>query len=156
MRSAKSRSSSGLGTKFRQAPRTAPNRRRARGEQLLQRRAAGEPELVGVGVDDPVGAEVRRGEPRHPRDPLALAQVVARLADQVEHAVARVALEDLRRLVLGAVVRRDDEIDACAEVVRDLRVDDVGLVADEEGHDELHAGGEVSPALQATHSGASA
>ena len=30
-----------------------------------------------------------------------------------------------------------------SQVVRDLRVDDVGLVADEEGHDELHATGRL-------------
>ena len=156
MRSAKSRSSSGRGHEVPPGSADGAEPGWNRGEQLLQRRSSGEPELVGIGVQDPVGPEVRRGEPRHARDPLALTQVVAGLADQVEHAVARVALEDLRRLVLGAVVRRDDEIHACAEVVRDLRVDDVGLVADEEGHHELHAGGEVSSALQATHSGATA
>ena len=52
--------------------------------------------------------------------------------------LARVALEDLGRPVLRAVVGRDDEVDAGVEVERDLRVDDVGLVADEERHDELH------------------
>ena len=129
IRSAKNRSSSGRGTKFRQAPRTAPKRPGTAASSSFSARAAGVPELVGVGVQDPVRAEVGRREPRHPRDPLALAQVVARLADQVEHAVARVALEDLRRRVLGAVVGGDDEVDARVEVVRDLRVDDVGLVA---------------------------
>ena len=108
-------------------------------EQLLEAAAARMPELVGVRVEDPVGAEVGRREPCHPRDPLALAQVVARLADQVEHAVALVPLENLGRPVLRAVVRGDDEVDAGVEVVRDLRIDDVGLVADEECHDELHA-----------------
>ena len=125
-----------------EVPPGAANRAEARGngaEQLLQARAARKPELVGVGVEDPVRAEVGRREPRHPRDPLALAEVVAGLADQVEHALARVALEDLRGRVLGAVVGRDDEVDARVQVVGDLRVDDVGLVADEERHDELHA-----------------
>ena len=145
MRSAKNRVVVGPGD---EVPPGAAHRAEARRngvEQLLQARAAGEPELVGVGVQNPVRAEVGRGEPRHPRDPLALAEVVAGLADQVEHAFARVALEDLRGRVLRAVVGRDDEIDARMQVVRDLRVDDVGLVADEEGHDELHAAVEPSP-----------
>ena len=145
MRSAKSRSSSGRGTKFRQAPRTA----RTGGdgsEQLLQVAAPPVPELVRVRVEDPVGAEVGRREARHARDPLALAEIVAGLADQVEHAVARVPLEDLGRPVLRPVVGGDDEVDTGREVVRDLRVDDVGLVAREKGHDELHAAVEVSGA----------
>ena len=45
-----------------------------------------------------------------------------------------VALEDLGRAVDRAVVGRDDEVDAGAQMVRDLSVDDVGLVADEQGH----------------------
>ncbi len=108
-------------------------------EQLLEAAAARMPELVGVRVEDPVGTEVGRRESCHAGDPLALAQVVARLADQVEHTVPLVPLENLRRPVLRAVVRGDDEVDARVEVVRDLRIDDVGLVADEECHDELHA-----------------
>ena len=40
--------------------------------------AAGPPELVRVGVDHPVRAELGRGEARHARDPLVLAHVVAR------------------------------------------------------------------------------
>ncbi len=52
--------------------------------------------------------------------------------------LARVALEDLGRPVLRAVVRRDDEVDAGVQVKRDLRIDDVRLVANEERHDELH------------------
>ena len=139
MRSAKNRPSSGRGTNVRQAPRTAPNRSGTAANSSSKLAAARMPELVGVRVEDPVGTEVGRREPCHPRDPLALAQVVARLADQVEHAVALVPLENLGRPVLRAVVRGDDEVDAGVEVVRDLRIDDVGLVADEECHDELHA-----------------
>ena len=146
MRSAKSRSSSGRGTKFRQAPRTAPNRSWDGGEQLLQLAAPPMPELVRVRVQDPVRPEVGRREPRHARHPLALAEIVAGLADQVEDALARVAHEDLGCPVLGPVVGGDDEVDTGREVVRDLRVDDVGLVPREKGHDELHAAVEVSGA----------
>ena len=138
MRSAKKRSSSGRGTKFRHAPRTTPKRVGNGREQLAEVASPRPPELVGVGVEDPVRAELGRREARHARHPLALAKVVARLADQMQVSLARVALEDLGRSVLGAVVGRDDEVDAGVQVERDLRVDDVRLVADEERHDELH------------------
>ena len=42
------------------------------------------PELVGVRVDDPIRAEFRRRQARHPRHPLGLAQILARLTDQVQ------------------------------------------------------------------------
>ena len=68
-----------------------------------------------------------------------LPHVVAVLAEEMQDSGPLVALEDLRRPVLGAVVRRDHEVDAGVEVEGDLRVHDVGLVADEERHHELHA-----------------
>ena len=55
---------------------------RHRREDVLQRPAAGPPELVRVRVDHPVGVVLGRGEPRHPRHPLVLAHVVARLAEE--------------------------------------------------------------------------
>ena len=69
------------------------------------------PELVGVRVDDPVRTELRRREARHPRHPLRLAQILARLADQMQVTVLLVPLEDLRRAVLRAVVGGDDVVD---------------------------------------------
>ena len=132
-----------------EVPPDAPHRPepgRDGGEELLQVATASQPELVRIRIEHPVGTEGGGGEARHARDPLALPEVVAGLADQVEHAVARVPLEDLRRRVLRPVVGRDDEVDARLQVVRDLRIDDVGLVAREEGHDELHAAVEVSGA----------
>ena len=48
------------------------------------------------------------------------------------------ALENLGRAVDRPVVGGDDEVDARAQVMRDLGVHDVGLVSDEQGHDELH------------------
>ena len=53
--------------------------------------------------------------------------------------VAFVASEDVGRAVDGAMVGREDEIDSALEVVADARLDDVRLVADEQGEDELHA-----------------
>ena len=50
-----------------------------RREHLLQRAAARPPELVRIGVDHPVGAELGRRETRHASDPLAVAQFLARL-----------------------------------------------------------------------------
>ena len=120
------------------AAHDAVARRERPSKSVAEVASARPPELVGVRVQDPVRAELGRREARHPRHPLALAQVVARLADEMQMPVARVALEDLRRPVLGAVVGRDDEVDAGVEVERDLGIHDVRLVADEERHDELH------------------
>ena len=79
------------------------------------------------------------GEPRHARHPFALAKLRARFPDQVQYAVPLVALEDLERPVGRAVVRRNDEVHPRAEVVRDVRVDHVGLVLHEQGESQLHA-----------------
>ena len=54
--------------------------------------------------------------------------------------LALVPLENLRRSVLGAVVGRDDEVNACIEMKRELRIEDVRGVATEERHNELHDG----------------
>ena len=45
-------------------------------ENLLEAPGLWPPELVGIGVEHPVRTEVGRCQPRHPRDPLALAKVV--------------------------------------------------------------------------------
>src|SRR5713226_2073709 len=58
----------------------------------------------------------------------------------MEVALARVPLENLRRLVLRAVVGGDDEVDARVQVKGDLCVDHVRLVASEHGQNQLHAG----------------
>ena len=109
------------------------------GKDLLQRAAARPPELVGVGVDHPIRAELGRREPRHPRDPLALAEPLCRLADEVDRDVPNVGLQDLGRAIPRVVVRRDHEIDARVQVEGDLRVDDVLLVPRKHREDELHA-----------------
>ena len=77
-------------------------------------------------------------EARHARDPLVLAHVVARLADEPQDARALVPLEDLRRAVARARCRSRHEVDPGMQVERDLRVDDVRLVAREERHHEPH------------------
>ena len=122
---------------------------RDRLEDLRQRAATRPPELVRVRVDHPVGAELGRSEPRHTRDPLALAHVVALLVDEMEATGALVPLENLRRPVVGGVVGRDDEVDAGIQVERELRVDDVRLVARQKRHDELHR---ATPAVRTTAS----
>ena len=110
-----------------------------RRENVLQRPLARPPELVRVRVDHPVGAVVGRREPRHARHPRVLPHLVARLAEKPQAARTLVALEDLGRPVARAVVRRDHEVDTRMQVEGDLRIDDVGLVADEQRHDESHA-----------------
>ncbi len=55
-----------------------------------------------------------------------------------------VALEDLSRRVPRTVVCRNHEVDADGEVESDLGVEDVGLVAGEQCHYDLHAGRDTS------------
>src|SRR5262249_53453626 len=64
-------------------------------ENILERTRPRPPELIRIRIDDPVCLEVGGGEPRHPRDPFPLPHVVAWLADQVETAQPRVALQYL-------------------------------------------------------------
>ena len=58
-----------------------------------------------------------------------------------------VPLENLRRPVVGRVVGRDDEVDARAQVERELRVDDVRLVPRQERHYQPHR---AAPAARTT------
>ena len=110
---------------------------RHRSEDVLQGAVPWDPELVGVGIDHPVRSVLVRRCARHASAPVAFAHLTA-LAKQLEHAAALVRLEDLERPVLGVVVCRDDVVDAGVEVVRDLRVDDVHLVAHYQRLHELH------------------
>ena len=94
-------------------------------EHVRQRCATRPPELVGVRVDHPVGAEVRRRQARHARDPFVLPEVVAGLANEMDMALARVPLEHLGRPVLRVVVGRDHEVRARVQVELEPRLDDV-------------------------------
>ncbi len=96
------------------------------------------PELVGVGVDDPVGAVGLGGEAGHAGDPASLVVVLLRLVDQLQDAGVPVALQDLDGAVGGAVVGGHDVVDAGGEVVVEHGGDDVGLVAHQQGEDEPH------------------
>jgi hypothetical protein len=117
--------------------------RRDGAENARERPSSRPPELVGVGVDHPVGAVLRRRQSRHAGHPLVLAQIVPRLADEMEVALARVSLENVRRPVDRVVVGRDDEVRARVQVEGEPLLDDVGLVAREECHDEGHRGRSV-------------
>ena len=108
------------------------------GEHLLQRPPTRPPELVGVARDDPVGAELLGGEPRHPGRPLPFPHLLSLLADEVQVPAARIRLEDRKCPVFGAMIRRDDEVDPGVEVKGDLRIDDVRLVAGAKRHHDLH------------------
>ena len=137
MRSAKS--CAVVGARDERAPERLARRRRSRDrrEHVLQRAAARPPELVGVTVDDPVRAELGGREPRHARHPLALAQPLGRLADQMERhprarTRSRISVVPSRELLSVAMTKSATGI----QVERDLRVDDVCLVAREDGEDE--------------------
>ena len=69
---------SGRGTKFRQRPAHDPVPVGNRTQDVVQLGARGHQNSSGVGVEHPVGAELGTGKLRHPRDPLALAEVVGR------------------------------------------------------------------------------
>jgi hypothetical protein len=49
-----------------------------------------------------------------------------------------ISLEDVGRSVGRVVVGSDDEVDSRGEMEGDVLIDDVGLVAYEQCHDELH------------------
>src|SRR5207247_2593678 len=62
----------------------APEARRHRCEDVLERPAPWPPELVAVGVDHPIGAEVRRCKARHARCTADLRKVTVWIADQMD------------------------------------------------------------------------
>ena len=79
-----------------------------------------------------------RGESRHARDPLALAERAVRLAEDTDAAVALVALEHLLGPVGRGVIRDDHLVDTRSQVEREVLFDDVALVAHEQGQHDLH------------------
>ena len=115
-----------------------PEPRRHGGEDVAERAVARPPELVRVAVDHPVRAVLGCRQARHAGHPVRLPELLGLLADQGQPAVAREPLEDLGRPVARAVVGDDDVVDAEREVVREVRLDDVRLVADEEREDDPH------------------
>jgi hypothetical protein len=111
--------------------------RRDGGKRLLERAAPRPPELVSVAADDPVGTVILCSEAGHSRPPRSRARLVALLANETKDAVPLVRLEDLGGAVGRAMVYRDHEVDTCVKVKRDDGLDHIGLVAGQEGHDEL-------------------
>ena len=89
-------------------------------------------------MDDPVGGVLGRRQASHPRLPRGLVAELALLAKDAKHPTPRVRLENLGCPVLRPMVRRDDEAHAGAQVIRELLVENVFLVPDEQGHDESH------------------
>ena len=136
IRSAKN-PSPGRGTKCRLRAQTIPTLFGTAVSVSFRVPLRGHPELVGVRIDHPVSAVLRRSEPRHVRAPVRLSHRAGD-GDPEQMPGARIRLEDLRRAVEGLVITRNHEVDASVQVVRDLRVDDVHLVTDDECLDELH------------------
>ena len=101
---------------------------RDRSQHFLERAAARPPEFIRVCIDDPVRAVLGRREPRHARAPLAVVHLARtrgfRGADRRAR-IARGSRSYRRRLMVGC----DDEVDPGVEVVRELVVDDIRLVA---------------------------
>ena len=105
-----------------------------RSESVLQRAGVRDPELVGVSVDDPVGAVLGPCKPGHPCVARPALVHLSRLPPGMRSScpVALIRVEDLRRPVARVMIRDDHEVDTGVQVVRDLCVDDVDLVADNE------------------------
>ena len=113
----------------------------------------GPPELVGVGVDHPVSSVLDRSPPGHAGHPTPLVVGVVGLVDHLDVAQPVKAIEDVARAVDRFVVGRHDEVDSLVEVVHEVVLDDVLLVAHEQRHHELHASG--SPSRRKNASGTS-
>jgi hypothetical protein len=106
-------------------------------EDVLQRTPARPPEFIRIAVDHPVGSELSGSPPGKPCHPLPLLGL-APVTRQVDVSLPCIPLEDVGRAVVRAVVDRHDEIDARVEVEREVGVDDVGLVAGQQCHHDLH------------------
>ncbi len=119
---------------------------RDRAEHRRKIAAARPPELVDVARDDPVRPVLGGGHPRHSREPLALEKRAVRHAEQANPALGLVPREDVLRPVRRRVVGDDHEVDARGEVEREVLLDDVALVPDDQGHDDLHGGQPSRPA----------
>ncbi len=96
------------------------------------------PELVGVVVDDPVRSHLVRHPPDLGGALLQDLEQRTRHADQSQDAGSLVGLENLPRAVGGAIVQRDEEVDPLRPVEAEVVLDHVRLVADHDGHRELH------------------
>ena len=116
-------------------------RLRDRREEPLERRAARHPELVRVGIDHPVGGVLGGCEPRHVCPPWTVVHLALH-RDAAQVPIADESLEDVGCAVDRLVVGRDHEVDTGVQVVSDLRVDDVRLIADEKCLDDFH---EIDP-----------
>ena len=150
MRSAKKDPSSGRGRKWRQQPRTTPYRSGT---------------VASTSFNDPPRGHQNSSASAWSTQS-ASCSVAASRAMRVTHSAWRmsslgsrrsrstaralVPLENLGRPVARGVVRRDHEVDAGVQVVRELRVDDVRLVAREERHDELHGASLPRPSTTAS------
>ena len=112
---------------------------RDRRQHFLQRAAARPPELVRIRVDHPVRAVLARpraapcASPTRPGAGPRPARGSGGATPSRSYRSRISVVPSLR-----VVVRRDDEVGARVEVERDLRVDDVGLVAREHRDDEPH------------------
>ena len=124
------------GTKFRTRPRTTPYRR-GTAPGVLQRGAARPPELVGVAVDDPVGPVLGRRQTRHARLPGPCRVNSPSSAISGAHPRARTTRgsRSFRPATDGRSRSRSPPPRSSG---RRVRFEDVGLVADDERHDERH------------------
>ena len=81
------------------------------------------------------------GDLGHTRDALTLVVALLLVTDDLGDAHALVLSKDLAGAVLRAVVGDDHEVNSLSQVVVDVRLDDFRLVADDEGHHQLHVRG---------------
>src|SRR5262249_48376210 len=95
----------------------------------------GAPELVGVRVQDEVGAEGNR-VPGHLRNPWSLIELMAGRLDECQPSGSCVFAHDSQGEVGGPGVAGDDVGDTACEMVVEEGPDDVALIPGAQGHDK--------------------
>jgi hypothetical protein len=79
-------------------------------------------------------------ESGHVRDPFTLSERPVGSTDDVDSPIARVPRENVRGTVGRRMVCDHDDVDSGREMEVEMLLDDVALVADEEGHHDRHDG----------------
>ena len=102
---------------------------------------ATDPELVGIAVDHPVGPVLLGGEAGHARHPAGLLIGVGRLVDQPGQTAGHGFGGDRRGGVPRTVVGDQKKVDSLGQVMLQVDGQQVGLVAHQQGHHQLHGRG---------------
>ena len=111
---------------------------RNRSEHVSQAPGQRPPEFVSIIMDDPVGRVTREGESGHPRHACALVVATVLLAQHCDDVRLLVGAQQIDSAVGGTVIGHDHEVDSLREVIVQVGLDHLGLVADEQRHHQPH------------------